>query len=151
MKLASLAVLSVMISAACNAGDGIGPPLGLAHSTASRACGPTDGPAVAVYLTPTPTTTIHPPPPYVRILVWQPVSEISGRWDVSADSPDGFAAYVDSPARFQPASSGTIRFGTVAADTTLVGTVDLVFTSTRRVRGSFRAVWIPSQPGALCG
>src|SRR5688572_29787453 len=110
MKLADLALLTVTLSAACNSGDLIGPPLGLPYSTASRSCDPTDGPAVAVHLTPDQTSTIHPPPPYVRVSVWRPVDELVGRWDVSDGSHEGFAIYVvDNTAQFQAASTGTIR------------------------------------------
>lgn len=144
----------VLVAAASCKSDGVfAPPPGLPHSAAMRSCGPTDGPAVAIYLLRTAATDLSPPPlPYVRIAIHTGVSEIEGRgWDVSDDSQHGVAVFVDNTTEFQPASRGVVIISEVLSDTTIEGSVDLVFPNAGRVRGGFRAKWISFSSPLLCG
>lgn len=140
-------VIAALIAAATGCGDGIAaPPAGLPHSVATRSCGPTDGPAVAIYLTRIPMDEVSPPPsPSVVISILAPVTQIEGRgWDVSQDSQTGSAVWIDNANAFQSASYGGVIIRAVLADTTIEGSVDLVFPDAGRVRGGFRAKWISS-------
>ena len=133
---------------ACASDGPLPPPEGFQHAAATRACGPADGPAVAIYLVTAPTAALEPPVPYVRINVWQSVSDVAGGvWEVDGDS--AAAAYFTGPADFEVASDGWIRVQVVGADTTVEGSVDLTFPTAGRVAGGFRAVWISAAP--LCG
>jgi hypothetical protein len=147
-----LGVLLVAV-ASCDSDGVFAPPSGLRHSAAMRSCGPTDGAAVAIYLLRTATTDLSPAPlPHVRIAIHQGVSEIERRgWDVSHDSQHGIAVFVDNTSAFQPASRGVVIINNVLSDTTIEGSVDLVFPEAGRVRGGFRARWMSASPPLLCG
>jgi hypothetical protein len=133
---------------ACASDGPLPPPEGFQHAAATRACGPADGPAVAIYLVTAPAAALVPPAPYVRINVWQSVSDVEGgSWEVGGDA--AAAAYFTAPNDFEVASDGWIRIQVVGADTTVEGSVDLTFPNAGRVAGGFRAVWISAAP--LCG
>jgi len=140
--------VALALVAACASDGPLPPPEGFQHATATRTCGPADGPAVAIYLVTAPTAALEPPAPHVRINVWQSVSDLAGgMWEVDADS--AAAVYVTAPGEFEAASDGWIRVRAVGADTVLEGSVDLSFPDAGRVAGGFRAVWISAAP--LCG
>lgn len=137
-------------AAACGNDDIPAPPEGLAHALGTRSCGPADGPAVAIYLTAAPEVSLEPPTPFVRIDVWESVDRVTTRpWDVDAGSMTGVASYHPTTGAIEVATRGRILVTAVAADTTLVGTVDLDFPTAGRISGGFRAVWLSSAP--LCG
>jgi hypothetical protein len=126
------------------------PPAGLNHAVAMPACGPADGPAVDIYLTPTPLETAEPTPPFVRIYIWQPLARLTERaWLVGGDEPSGAASHHSSPNDLTVATSGIVRVNRVAADNTIEGSADLRFPDGRRVRGGFRAAW--RMRTMLCG
>jgi hypothetical protein len=140
----------VVFPVAC-ASDGIpGPPAGLAHAAATSACGPADGPAVTIYLSHAPVESLEPPAPYVRIYIWQPLDRLAGRsWVVAGDEAEG-SAWLHPVARDnEVATSGRVRVNVVTSDNTIEGLADLTFPSAGRVRGGFRAVWLPRT--VLCG
>src|SRR6267142_1138958 len=70
----------------CN-GDGIsGPPPGLPFATATRSCGPADGPAVSIYLSRNPES-VTPTPPFVILHINEPLEQLAGRsWTVGGQS-----------------------------------------------------------------
>ena len=139
-----------VLAAAC-ASDGMpGPTAGLTHAAATRACGPTDGPAVAIYLAAAPVESLEPATPYVRIYVWQPPERLAGRsWVLAGGEPEG-AAWLHSTAKdYEVATSGRVTVNAVAADSTIEGVADLTFPRGGRVRAGFRAAWLSRT--VLCG
>jgi hypothetical protein len=142
-------LLIIAVPAACTSQGILEPPAGLSHAAATQDCGPTDGPAVAIYLAPAPVESLEPPAPYVRISVWQPLERLVGRsWVVGGGEPDGSAAFHPTAADFELATSGRV-VNAVAPDNAVEGSVDLRFPSAGRVRGGFRAVWLSR--AVLCG
>ena len=152
MSKPNLAGLSTILAAvvAC-ASDGIpGPPVGFAHAAATAACGPTDGPAIAIYLAPNAVGSLNPPAPYVRIAVWQPVDRVAGRsWRVAAGDESAAAWFFSSPNDFHVATGGRVTIRVVDTTSTIQGYADLVFPAVGRISGGFRAAWISGAP--LCG
>ena len=144
-----------VLPAACTSGDIPGPARslaasGLAHAAATRACGPTDGPAVAIYLASAPVESLEPAAPYLRIYVWQPLDRLAGRsWILAGGEPEGSAWLHSSATEYEVAARGAVTVNRVAPDGTVEGSADLTFRSAGRVRGGFRAVWVPQ--AVLCG
>jgi hypothetical protein len=139
----------ISLSMAC-AADGIsGPPFRFTHAAATFACGPADGPAVAIYLTPDPVTVLEPATPFVRIYVAQPVNALAaGPWILAGTKAEG-GAWFQSAAGEEPATFGYMIVSSVSTDKTIDGTVDVTFPNAGRIQGGFHAVWVPST--VLCG
>lgn len=152
MSLIRRMSLSIVISfsMAC-ASDGISaPPFGFRHAAATFACGPADGPAVAIYLTPDPVTSLEPATPYVRIYVAQPVNALSGRtWMLAGGKSEGGAWFHSAGSNYEIATIGHMVASSVSTDNTIEGTVDVTFPNAGRIRGGFRAPWVTST--VLCG
>jgi len=143
------AFLALAVAAACQSDGAQIPPDGLSHAAATRTCGPADGPAVAIYLAPSPVAVIEPAAPYVRVNIWQSVSDVEGgTWDV-ASGADAAAWYSATSTDVEVATDGHVTVSAVGPDTTVRGTVDLTFPSAGRITGSFEAAWISASP--LCG
>lgn len=144
-------VTSLLLLMAC-ASDGVNaPPPGLPHAAATRFCGPTDGPAVAIYLSRAPMLSLAPPAPYVRVAVWQPLDRLTGRsWSLTGAETEGGAWFFATPGTFEVATRGEVTVRAVSADNTVEGTVDLRFPSAGRIRGGFKASWL-NLPTLLCG
>jgi hypothetical protein len=146
IRWSSLSVLAVL-AMACS--DGSGPPFGFAHAAATFACGPADGPAVAIYLSPNPVTSLEPSGPYVRIYIDRAVEQVGGNaWPIDDSSPVG-AWFHASASNAELATGGYVIINSVSADKTIEGTVDLTFPNARHVHGNFSAPWI-SQSGIFC-
>jgi hypothetical protein len=138
-RVASFSVL-VVFAMACS--DGTGPPLLYQHAAAAIACGTADGPAVAIYLSPNPVTSLEPSGPYVRIYIDRAVEEVGGKtWPISDTSPAG-AWLQKSANNSEMATGGYVVTSSVSADKTVDGTVDLTFPNAGHVHGSFHAPWI---------
>lgn len=148
IRWSSLSVL-VVFAVACS--DGIGaPPAGFAHAAATFACGPADGPAVAIYLSPIPVESPQPSAPVVRIFITQAVEQIGGKaWPVGGSSETN-ASFQSPGNTFENATTGYVVTTSVSADKTIDGTVDLTFPKAGHIEGGFHARWI-SQTGPLCG
>lgn len=138
------ACLLVLALLACSA-DGIpGPPEGLPHALATNSCSPADGAAVAVYLSGTPSDTVEPAAPFVRVAAWGSLASLIGRTiDVSAGGGAGGAWYVPAPNDFELATTGTLRITAVLDDGTVEGALDVRFPVSGRMHGGFRAAWRP--------
>jgi hypothetical protein len=145
-----LTLTTLVVAAAC-ASDGLqGPPTRFGHSAGTRACGPTDGPAVAVYLAAAPVVSVAPPAPYVRIAVWQPLERLRERtWVLAGGEDDGGAWHHLNASAFEVATSGHVRVNVVHPDSTIEGWADLRFPRAGRVAGGFWAVWLSR--AVLCG
>lgn len=150
MKVSTIAVLPLVLALAggCN-GDGIsGSPAGFPHATAKRSCGPTDGPAVLIYLT-SETFAENPSPPYVVVFIERSVDQLAGQsFSVGAAATDARATRALSTSQSVAASSGTISIESVTADKAITGTVNLLF-PVGRTAGRFTAAWI--ERFVLCG
>lgn len=138
------------VSAAC-ASERVAPsPIELPNAVATAACGPTDGPAVAIYLSPNPVKSFEPPAPYVRVYVWQPLDSVhAGRRIIGAGESDGSAWLHSSASDYEIATSGVLTVSAVNPDSTIVGSADLTFPNAGRVRAAFQAAWVPRP--VLCG
>ena len=147
-------VMTVVVVAAC-ASDTPGPTTDFEeHAVAAAACGPADGPAVAIYLSSTPVESLEPSAPHVRIAVWQPLERLRGRsWSLAPDRGEGGAWLHRTAQDFEIATSGTVTVNAVTPDSTVEGSVDVTFPGARRYRSSFRAVWRshPESRPLLCG
>ena len=146
IRWSSFSVL-VVFAMACS--DGIGPSIGFTHAAATFACGTADGPAVAIYLSPSPVTSLEPSGPYVRIYIDRAAEEVGGKtWPIDDSSPIG-AWFHASANNSETATSGYVITSSVSADKTIEGTVDLTFPDAGHVHGDFQAEWI-SQAGPPC-
>ena len=149
MRVIRWSSFSVLVFFAMACSDGTGPPFGFRHAAATFECGPADGPAVAIYLSPNPVTSLEPSGPYVRIYIAQAVEEVGGKaFPIGETSPVG-AWFQTSPSNSEMATSGYVITSSVNADKTVEGTVDLTFPNAARVHGSFHAPWI-SRTGYFC-
>jgi hypothetical protein len=146
MGIVSAAILMV---AACSSDDIPGSPAGLPYAAATPTCGPTDGPAVAIYLSPSPVTSLDPAIPYVRIAVWQPLDRLRERtWTLGEGAAT--AGYFTTQNEFETASSGSVTVTTIDSDSTVRGSAVFTFPTRGTVTGGFRAHWLPVAT-LLCG
>jgi hypothetical protein len=148
IRWSSFSVL-VAVTLACSNGIAA-PPVGFTHAAAVAACGPTDGPAIAIYLSPNPVESPQVNPPVVRIYINQAVEQVGGQaWRVGAGA-ETLASFQSAGNISENAKSGYVITNSVSADKTIEGTVNLTFPSAGHIGGSFHAEWI-SQAGPLCG
>lgn len=136
------------IAASC-ASDAIpGPPAGFPYAAATPACGPADGPATTIYLSPNPVESLDPSTPFIRIAIWQPRERLFGRsWSLA----NGAAAawYFSTPDEFEIATGGSVTVNAVDPDSTVRGSAVFTFPMHGRVAGGFRAKWFTV--ALLCG
>lgn len=151
MSVISWSSFSVLIFLAMACSDGIAaPPAGYTHAAATFACGPADGPAVAIYLSPNPVTSLEPSGPYVRIYIDTAVEQVGGKaWPIGGSSPAA-ASFQTSASNYEIATGGYIITSSVSGDKTIEGTVNLMFPNAGHISGGFHAEWI-SRAGPLCG
>jgi hypothetical protein len=125
-----------VLPAACTSGDIPGPARSLA--------------APGIYLASAPVESLEPAAPYLRIYVWQPLDRLAGRsWILAGGEPEGSAWLHSSATEYEVAARGAVTVNRVAPDGTVGGSADLTFPSAGRVRGGYRAVWVPQ--AVLCG
>ena len=152
MPVSRWSSFSVLLVFALACSDGIAaPPVGFTHAAATFACGPADGPAVAIYLSPAPVTSATPIGPYVRIYIDKSVEEVGGQaWPVAGSGATAGAVFQTSSGDYEIASGGYVITSSVSADKTVEGTVNITFPNAGHISGGFHAEWI-SQTGPLCG
>lgn len=150
--LPRLGLCALSVATACGL-DGIpGPPLGFDHAASAQACGPTDGPAVAIYLAGSPVESLDPSPPYLQVAVWQSLHDLAERsWSVAGAEAQGGAWFYSTNDDFELATSGHVVVNAVRSDSTIEGSVTLRFPTAGRVTGSFRAPWRYREPDWYCG
>lgn len=134
----------LLLGAACAAEPPVGPNWTPLYARATRSCGPADGPAVAVYLTPEPVTALEPPPPYYRLDVWRPLESASGTWEVGAGADDAAAVH-RSDGGFEMATGGTFRIDPVSPTKAFSGRADITFAGGDRLETVFYATWLPTE------
>jgi hypothetical protein len=141
-RVARMAVV-VAVAVACDSDSVFTPIRHFEYSAATFQCGPTDGPATAIFLSHDAVGSTEPSTPFVRIFVWVPVEELSGRvWQLSEDSPEGAAWFHSADASSEIAASGYMIVAAVGSDKTVQGSVYLEFPDAGRVSGAFAAGWI---------
>lgn len=142
--------LTALLALACLSDSTLRPPGRFLYAAAARACGPADGPAVGIYLATVPVESLAPPAPYIRIAVWQPLEHLAGgSWLIAAGDTSAAAWYYTAPNQFDVAASGHVMVMAVQPDTTIEGSVDIIFPAAGRITGGFRSAWIVNSP--LCG
>ncbi len=123
-------------------------PADFAHAVANFQCGPADGTATGITLASQPIPPTGPRFPYVAIMIDEPLSALAGRTFLVGSGGTAGATYVAGPNSYESASTGRVVIGSVDADSTIHGSVNLSFSS-RRVLDMFRADWIHRT--VLCG
>jgi len=149
----NLVGLTIILAAGVGcAADGIAPPpIGLEHAVMTPACGPADGPAVAIYLTSSPVERVDPPAPFVRIAVWQPLDRVGGRtWQFGMGRDSAAAVLVAGPNDYNVATGGYVTLSVIDTIGTTEGSAELDFIGVGRLTGGFHAVW-SSAAAPLCG
>lgn len=143
------AVLFLIGATACTT-DAAGPlPPAFSHTRATRACGPADGPAVAIYLAGAPVTTVEPPVPYVRVAIWEGITSITRQDWPLADTSSLGTAWHFTGAGFETVTSGQLHIDAVNADSSIDGTVVLDFPAAGRIEGRFHATWLSRAPNCM--
>jgi hypothetical protein len=140
------------VGAACNS-DGIpAPSIGFDHAVMTPACGPADGPAVAIYLASSPIDHVDPPTPFVRIAVWQPLDHVGGRtWRFGIGGGDSASAVlVTGPNDYNVAIGGYVTLNVIDTTSTTEGSAELEFIGVDHIAGGFHAAW-SSAAAPLCG
>jgi hypothetical protein len=131
----------------CSSDTVVGPSGRFDHAAATLACGPADGPEVAIYLTSEPVTSIEPNGVYVRLSIPVSINELAGTsWRIAANSEAG-ARYTRTANNYEWAKSGLLIVKSVGDDGSVTGTVNLDFPDAGHIQGEFHADWFPaSQP-----
>ena len=129
---------------ACSSDGVIGPSSSFDHAAATFACGPADGPALAIYLSQYPMTVGDPPGAFVRVYVSGTVDQIVGKmWPLSAGS-DAAAWFHPGGNDYELATGGYLLVNSGSAGQTLEGSVDIQFPKAGHLQRAFRAEWIQS-------
>jgi hypothetical protein len=140
--------LAAAVVLACSSDTVVGPGGRFDHAVATFACGPADGPALAIYLARDPITSLEPSGVYVRAYVAGSVEEIIGKvWPISSNSPAA-AWFHPNGTDFEIAKSGYLILASGSAGGTIDGSVDLDFPNAGHVHGPFHADWLPTN--VLC-
>ena len=86
-----------------------------------QTCAPWDGPAVTLFLADHPPGTGYPTPPYSSISIYKSVSGIEGRsFEVSPTTQSiGIGQVCPAEGRCAPSGRASLRFGHMAADSTI--------------------------------
>jgi hypothetical protein len=118
------------------------------YSAAVSACGPADGPAVAIYLAPNPVGAIEPTAPYVRIYVAVEPSELTAHvWPIGART-EAAAWFHTEGSTSEPADAGYMIVNSVDSDNTITGSLEIFFPDAGHIKSAFSAKWLPNN--ALC-
>ena len=145
MSVSRMARIAVVTAAAvaCDSDSVFEPIRHFEYSAATFPCGPLDGPATEIFLSHDAVGSTAPSTPFVRISIWVPVEELSGRvWQLSEDSPEGAAWFHSGNASYEIAASGYMIVAAVGSDKTVQGSVYMEFPDAGRVSGAFAAGWI---------
>ena len=129
---------------ACSSDGAIGPPSRFDHVSATFACGPADGPALAIYFSEEPVTVGFPPGAFVVVYVQGTVDEIVGTmWPFSTGSTAA-ASFHPGGNDYEYATGGYLLVSSGSAGQTLEGTVDIEFPKAGHLQRAFRAEWVQS-------
>jgi hypothetical protein len=120
------------------------------HALAAHSCGPTDGPALTLYLLDTQSKVIPPSTRYVRVTVYQDPSLLAHQrieWQGSAGLGEAVRC---SPDSCVAVNSGHVNFGSIKTGKSVDGDADLHFSDGVQVRQRFHARW-PRSRVVVCG
>jgi hypothetical protein len=142
--------LVVAFAMACSSDAVSAPFRGFVYSAAAFACGPADGPAVAIYLAPNPVGSIEPSAPFVRVYVAVQVDQLTGHvWPIASVNTEAGALFHPDASTYEMAESGYMIVSSVDSENTITGSVDLRFPDAGHIKTAFSAKWQPSN--ILCG
>jgi len=142
-----LSLLAALVLA-CSSDGVIGPSSRFDHAAATFACGPADGPALAIYFSEEPVTGGDPPGAFVRVYVSGTVDEIVGKmWPLSAGS-NAAAWFHPGGTDYELATGGYLLVNSGSAGQALEGSVDIEFPKAGHLQRAFRAEWV--QTNVLC-
>lgn len=135
---------------ACSS-DAVSPPFrGFVYSAAAFACGPTDGPAVAIYLAPNPVGSIEPSAPFVRVYVPAQSNQLTAHvWPIASTNTEAGAWFHPDASTYEVAQTGYLIVSSVDSNNTVTGSVDLRFPEAGHIKTAFSAKWQPNN--ILCG
>ncbi len=141
--------LVVAFAMACSSDAVSAPFRGFVYSAAAFACGPADGPAVAIYLAPNPVGSIGPSAPFVRVYVAVQVDQLTAHvWPVAGTNAEAGAWFHPDASTYEMAESGYMIVSSVDLQNTITGSVDLRFHDAGHIKTAFSAKWQPSN--VLC-
>ena len=144
-----VATLAALVAASIGCKDTlIRVPQDLPRAATVFACGPADGPAVAILLAEQPISNGVPATPFVSIYIDRSISELlPGTYAIG--NPDvGIAINRQTATAGEGAISGAVRIFSVTADRTVRGEVTATFRDGGIV-GQFMAPW--QERAVLCG
>lgn len=146
VRLQQLASLALAVCAiGCRSERVVTPGTELSFAAATNSCGPTDGPAVMIYLANDPVNTLEPAYPFVRLYLPQSHATLAGRvLTFGNKQSENGAWFMTAEASSEPAVEGTLTVTAIAADSSTDGVVSLTFPSGMRVQKAFHARWISS-------
>jgi hypothetical protein len=140
--------LVAVVAMACRS-DSVSAPLrGFMYSAVAAQCGPADGPAVAVFLAPSPAGANEASAPYVRVYVPVPVGQLTGVWPIATNTAAA-AWFHPNGSTYELAESGYMIVSSVDSDNTVTGSLDLRFPNSGHINTAFRAKFRPNN--VLCG
>ncbi|MEA2764233.1 MAG: hypothetical protein QOK07_637 [Gemmatimonadaceae bacterium] len=125
--------------------DTLAPPIrSFVHAAAVAECGPADGPAVAIYLSPNPVESIEPSGPFVRVYVPVQLDQLTGQvWQIVSISSIAGAWFHPNASTSELADTGYLMVTSIGSDNTVTGSIDLRFPTAGHIRSSFQAKWLP--------
>jgi hypothetical protein len=130
--------------AACGSDDISRPFSDFSHASATPACAPTDGPAVAIHLTPNDEARGTTRQRYVQVIIMRRVGEIAGRtWRVDDRGDSAIGGLVIGPSSAMIPAVGQVAIFRADTSKTIDGAVDLLFANGVHVEGVFSAEWEP--------
>jgi len=147
-RLYGLSVIAALLLG-CSSDGVVGPSGRFDHAAATFACGPADGPALAIYLAQDPITSLEPAGVFVRVYVSGTIDEIRGAILPISSNSNAAAWFHPNANDYEIATSGYLMVGSGSAGSTLEGSVGLQFPRAGDIHGAFHAEWIPTN--VLCG
>jgi hypothetical protein len=132
-----------------NSAFGVLQTSGFSHAFATADCGPTDGPAVAVYLSDERSDSVPPTTRYIRVRIWYDANLLAQERFQWQESRGPGEAVLCSRGSCAAMKSGHVDFGAVKAGESVEGELDFLFTNGIRIRKRFHAGWRPNR--FVCG
>lgn len=135
-------IVFLALAAACDSDAIPGPPTGLPYAAVTPGCGPADGPAIAIYLSPNPVESSDPSTPFLHIAIWQPLERLTERsWSLTDGA--AVAQYFSTPDASEAAIGGSVTVSVIDPDSAVRGWAVLTFPTYGRIAGGFHATWLP--------
>jgi hypothetical protein len=150
IRASFVAFAFVLAAAACGSDDTVGPAGDFAEASATATCGPADGPAVAIQLTPNEGADDFSRRRFVTVTIPRSVGDIAGRtWPVDGGSDAAWSTLIVGASSAAIQGVGEIVILRADTSSTVDGVVDVLFANGVRVRGTFSADWVERR--SFCG